>query len=470
MSPPVPRASLPPRAIHLALLCFLFAQPLDLPAQQGKGGETIRDTVLENGLRVIVASNPSVPLATVMLAVRGGAVTQDSGQDGMAHLFEHLIFRSFHGDADAFSMETALLNGSYNGTTGEEMVTYYLELPSAQASKGVKLLGQLVPEARFQWKDLAAELPVVEDEIHRGEAEPHGQLASQVDRRLWGASWYRKDTGGDSASLRSISVDALQTAYQRYYVPNNAALVVTGDVKAQDIFGAARNGFGKWKRAPDPFAERPVPEITPLTQNATVIVSRSVEEVTFVVSLQGPSVTKDPAATYAADALFSVLNDPGAAFQRRLVDSGLFQTVSAGYLTLNHVGPIQFVGTTTPENAREALLAFLSEIDGIDLLTDVTDDDLLAATKRRELEHAIELEDGAAAAPSLAFWWSVAGLDYYRTYAQRLDAQSLNDLRHFGTTYIVGHPRVLGILAPPGTAKDLAAWFREQTGGSRTQP
>ncbi|HUL69895.1 MAG TPA: pitrilysin family protein [Gemmatimonadales bacterium] len=454
------------KAIPLALLGLLLARAPFLCAQQGDRGETVRDTVLENGLRVIVTSNPSVPLATVMLAVRGGAITQDSGQDGMAHLFEHLIFRSFHGDASAFAMEAGLLNGNYNGTTHEELVTYYLELPSNQASKGVKLLGQLVPEAKFQWKDLAAELPVVEDEIHRGEAEPRGQLAAQVDRRLWGRSYYRKDAGGDSTSLRSITIDALQADYQRYYVPNNSALIVTGDVKANDIFGAARSGFGKWKRAADPFVEHPVPEIAPLTQNATVIVSRSVDEVTFLVSFQGPSVTKDPTATYAADALFAVLDEPGSGFQHDLVDSGLFQSVSGGYLTLNHVGPIEFMGTTDPEHAREALVALLGEIDQLDILSDVTDDDLLAATRRRELERALELEDGSGAAPSLAWWWSVAGLDYYRSYAQRLDAQGLKDLRQFSTDYIVGHPRVLGILAPPATAKDLAAWLRQAGGQS----
>jgi zinc protease len=453
------------RAIPLALLCLLSVKAPSLHAQQGTQGETVRDTVLENGLTVIVTSNPSVPLATVMLAVRGGAITQDSGQEGMAHMFEHLIFRSFQGDPRAFAMEAGLLNGSYNGTTHEELVTYYLELPSNQASKGVKLLGQLVPEARFQWKDLAAERPVVEDEIHRQEAEPRGQLASQVERRLWGRSYYRKDAGGDSTSLRSITIDALQADYQRYYVPNNSALIVTGDVKVNDILGAARSAFGKWKRAPDPFVEHPVPEIAPLTQSATVIVSRAVEEVTYLITFQGPSVTKDPAATYAADALFAVLDDPGSAFQHDLVDSGLFQTASGAYLTLNHVGPIEFIGTTTPEHAREALVALLAEIDQLDLLGEVTDDDRLAATRRRELERAIELEDGSGAAPSLAWWWSVAGLDYYRSYAKRLDAQGLTDLRKFSTDYIVGHPRVLGILAPPATAKDLAAWLREQAGG-----
>ena len=454
-----------PRAIPLALLCLLSVKAPPLLAQQADQGETVRDTVLENGLTVIVTSNPSVPLATVMLAVRGGAITQDSGQDGMAHLFEHLIFRSFHGDASAFAMEAGLLNGSYNGTTHNELVTYYLVLPSGQATKGVKLMGQLVPEAKFQWKDLAAERPIVEDEIHRGEAEPTEQLASQVERRLWGPSWYRKDTGGDSASLRSITIDALQASYQRYYVPNNSALIVSGDVKAEDIFGAARSGFSKWKRAPDPFVERPIPEITPLTQNSTVIVSRAVEEVTLVVSFQGPSVTKDPNATYAADALFSVLDEPGSEFQHDLVDSGLFQTVSGSYLTLNHVGPIEFFGTTTPEHAKDALLALLQEIDGLDILSGVTDEDLLAATRRREVDHAIDLEDGSDAAPSLAWWWSVAGLDYSRNYPKKLDAQDLKSLRQFIADYIVGHPRVLGILAPPATAKDLAAWLRQQAGG-----
>jgi zinc protease len=191
-------------------------------------------------------------------------------------------------------------------------------------------------------------------------------------------------------------------------------------------------------------------------------------DVTIVIALPGPSVGADPGATYAADALFDVFNDPGSAFQRRLVDGGPFRAISGEYHTLDHTGPIEIHGKTTPERAQEAMLALLAELDNLDLLDGVTDDDLANAKKRRQVGTALMLERTASLAPSLAFWWSAAGMDYYLTYHDRMAAQTTDDLRRFARTYVVAKPRVIAVLATPGVVDQLAAWLRQ--GVRRTTP
>jgi zinc protease len=173
---------------------------------------------------------------------------------------------------------------------------------------------------------------------------------------LWGAAWSRKDVGGDSTSLAGITLDRLKQTYARYYVPNNAALIVTGDVASDQVVERARDAFKDWKPGPDPFADLPIPPIVPRTTSTAVVLAHDVRDVTIRIALQGPSVGRDTAATYAADALFDVLNDPASAFQQRLVDLGPFQSLSGYYVTLDHTGPIEIVGKTTPERAQEALL------------------------------------------------------------------------------------------------------------------
>jgi zinc protease len=242
-----------------------------LPATRAVGqgapaDSTVRRTTLDNGLQVIVAENHSVPIVTVLIAVRNGAMTQDSGDEGMAHLYEHLLFRSYKGDPDAFALEASDLDADWNGTTAEEVVTYYLAPPSKNAVKAIALLARLVQRPRFNARDLKDERPVVLNELQRDEADPERSLDRQASRMLWGASWSRKDIGGDSGSLKHIDILRLQQAYGEYYVPNNAALVVTGDIATTDVFAAAQEQFGPWTRAPDPFARRPIPTVVPLTQ------------------------------------------------------------------------------------------------------------------------------------------------------------------------------------------------------------
>ena len=452
-----------PQALAATVAAALSLLPFAGAAQQSGLDRLIHRTTLENGLEVVVAENRAVPLATVLVAVRNGSFTQDTLEAGLAHLYEHLLFHSFGRNPSAFGYEVSKLNGRYNGSTHQEVVTYFVMVPAHHVEDGIKLLGRLLEDAHFSGGDLKDERPVVLDELQRDESDPEGLLERQVDRALWGASWPRKDVAGDSVSLRGITPERLKETYARYYVPNNAALIVTGDVTEDRVVAAARHHFGDWKRGVDPFADRPIPPMAPRAASAAVLLGKDVLDVTIVVALQGPSVRADPAATYAADALFGVFNDAGSPFQRRLVDTGPFLSVSGNYLTLDHTGPIELRGKTTPEHAQHALLMLLNELDNLDLLDGVTDEDLAIVKKRREVATALTVERTAMVAPQLAFWWSSAGMDYYLTYHDRMNAQTMEDLRRFATTYVVSRPRVIGVLAAPPVVESLAAWLRSTT-------
>ncbi|HEU5260131.1 MAG TPA: pitrilysin family protein [Gemmatimonadales bacterium] len=450
-----------------ALLALAAGLPRPAPAQSPLA-RVMHRTTLDNGLQVIVVDNSAVPLATALVAVHNGAFTQDSAEAGLAHLYEHLLFHSFRGNPAAFATETFRLNGVYNGTTSAEVVTYFVVVPSKNIESGIRLLADLLRKARFSNSDLKNERPVVLDELQRGESDPEQELERQVERKLWGPAWHRKDVGGDSASIQAISLDRLKATYARYYVPNNAALIVTGDVTQERIVQAAQRHFGEWQAGPDPFADQPIPPIPPRTGTAAVLLARDVLDVTIVIALHGPSVGVDPGATYAADVLFDVFNDPGSAFQRRLVDGGPFRSISGHYLTLDHTGPIQIQGKTTPQRAQEAVLALLAELDNLDQLEGVTDDDLGIAKKRRQVGTALMLERTASLAPNLAFWWSAAGMEYYLSYHDRMAAQTADDLRRFARTYVVEQPRVIGVLGAPRVVDHLATWLRQ--GGRRPSP
>ncbi|HKA59351.1 MAG TPA: insulinase family protein, partial [Gemmatimonadales bacterium] len=165
-------------------------------------------------------------------------------------------------------------------------------------------------------------------------------------------------------------------------------------------------------------------------------------------------------ATYAADVLFDVFNDPTSAFQRRLVDKGPFESITGGYLTLDHTGPIEFHGKTKPERAQKAILAIISELQQLELLQGVTDDDLAIARKRRQVGAALGRERTASAAPSLSFWWSAAGMEYYLGYHDHMANQTADSLRRFARTYVANSPPVIGVLTNPYLAHELGEWIR----------
>ena len=439
-------------------------------AQGAPADSTVHRTTLDNGLQVIVAENHSVPIVTVLIAVRNGAMTQDSGDEGMAHLYEHLLFRSYKGDPDAFALEASDLDADWNGTTAEEVVTYYLAPPSKNAVKAIALLARLVERPRFNARDLKDERPVVLNELQRDEADPEQALERQASRMLWGPSWSRKDVGGDSASLKHIDIPRLQQAYGEYYVPNNAALVVTGDISTSDVFAAAKEQFGPWTRAPDPFAQRPVPAVAPLTASSALLMGKPVSHALILVKYRGPSAGQDTISPYAIDLLCDVLNEHGSAFQRHLAGSGVFQSVQCGYETLGHVGPITFRGVTIPERATQALTALLHELDGLAGMEGVTDEDLAIAKKRQRVTSELEGESSYALAPVLAESWSIGGGEAYELYERRVAAQRLVDLKDVATLFVSAQPRIIAVLAPSEIIPNLQVALRPAAGAIERAP
>src|SRR5580765_4581344 len=257
-----------------------LAWPAPGPAQQAQPEFGLRRRTLGNGMQVIVLQNTAVPLATELVAVHNGAFTQDSDEAGLAHLYEHLLFHTFRHNPSAFGIETTKLKGIYNGTTSEEVVNYYVMVPSDKIEPAIGLLADLMQKADFSNSALKAERLVVLDELQRNQSDPEGELQRRVSRTLWGAAWHRKDVGGDSSSLQGISLDRLKATYARYYVPNNAAVIVTGDVDAERIFAIAERKFGDWKPAPNPFADRSIPAMPALAKTTAVMVSKDVLDVT----------------------------------------------------------------------------------------------------------------------------------------------------------------------------------------------
>jgi zinc protease len=365
-----------------------------------------------------------------------------------------MLFKGYRDPAGlTFAQRAAWMHAAYNGTTSEEQVTYYLTVPSRSTDGAVQLLAGLLREPRFEKDELRTERFVVLGELDRQMSDPRYHLHVEVARALWGDGWPRKNVGGELLPLMGVTPVRLREIFTRFYAPNNAALVVTGDVSAAQVFEMARKHFGGWKRRPDPYAERPVPPMASLDTARAVVVAADVRNITIMMQWQGPSVRRDPAATYAADVLADVVNDKQSGFRKRLVDSGLFESASLSYRTLDNVGPIMFLGTTTMPNLAGALTVLAAEMRLLGNEEYIEPAELELAKKRRSVESAFDLEEGTRLAHTLGYWWAVSGLDYYLGYVDNLSGQSVRDLWTFADRYIVGKPYVIGALTRPEDAQ-----------------
>ena len=400
---------------------------------------------LPNGLEIIVVEDHSIPLVTCELAVRNGSFTEPPELNGLSHLFEHMFFKANRAaiTGEAYLKTIDQLGIIYNGQTQEELVNYYFTTTSPNLPVAMRFMRDAARYPLFDENQFAQEREVVIGELDRHESNPFGFLGAELNNRLFYKYPSRKNPGGNKQTVRTATTDMMRLIQSRYYVPNNSAIVVTGDVSPEAVFLLVQNLFGDWpRREKDPFVEFPLVEHPPLAKSEGGIIKEPVQNVIIQIGWQGPSIGKDDASTYAADVFSFILRQPNSRFQRDLVDSGLVSGVNLGYYTQRNVGPINIVAQTTPEKARAAMRAIYDEVSHFNDRDYYTDDQLENAKALLEADDLFSREKLSDYTHVISFWWASTGIDYFRGYLGNLRRTKRADISRYVTTYIQGKPHV----------------------------
>jgi zinc protease len=412
----------------------------------------VQTRVLDNGLRVVVHENPVVPLVTIEIDVKNGAYTQSPEYEGLAHLYEHMFFKANQAipNQERWLERTRELGITWNGTTSVERVNYFVTLHRENFREGLEFMRDAIRDPLFDQAELERERPVVLGEYDRAESDPSFFLSVAVDSLLWTPAYFsRKNVIGNREVIATTTREKMRTIQERYYVPNNSALILSGDVRAEEAFDLAEEVFGEWQRREDPFSSFPIPPVPHLAESKAVVVERPVNSVTLTLAWQGPSVTRNAASTYAADVFSAILDLPNSGFQKRIVDSGLAFGASLSYSTLAHAGPIRLTAQTTPERVVSLRRALEREIAAFEDPDYFTDEQLAAAKNVLRVADVYQREQPSAFAHTLGYWWAVASLQYYLNYVANLMNVDREDLAAYVRTYLQGRPHVAGVLIAP---------------------
>jgi zinc protease len=415
------------------------AAPARLPQAQ------LANRILANGLEIIVLEDHSVPLITIEMAARNGSFTEPPELNGLSHLYEHMFFKTNRAVAnqEEYLRKIGQLGIAYNASTREEVVNYFFTTTSPNLRTAMQFMRDSIRYPLFDERELEREREVVIGEIDRNESNPFYFLNKEMNDRLFYKYPSRKEPLGNRQTVSSATPATMRLIQQRYYVPNNSALVVTGDVNAEEIFKLAQEFYGDWpRREKDPFVEFPLVEHPPLPKSEGTVITQPVKNVIINIGWHGPSIGKDDAGTYAADVFSFILTQPNSRFQRALVDSGLTAGAGIGYYTQRNVGPISIIVQTTPEKAHAAIKAIYDEVAHFNDKDYYTDDQLESAKALLEADDLYSREKLSEYSHTLSFWWSSTGLDYFRGYLGRLRATSRADISRYVTTYIQEKPHV----------------------------
>nr|MBA2339045.1 insulinase family protein [Pyrinomonadaceae bacterium] len=330
----------------------------------------------------------------------------------------------------------------FNAETSTELVNYYFTTTSPNIGIAMRFMRDAARYPLFDERQFEQERQAILGELDRSESNPYGYLGRAMNDRLFYKYPSRKNPGGNRETVSKATTDTMRLIQSRYYIPNNAALIVTGDASPDAAFRLATDLFGDWKQSEDPFVKFPPAEHPPLPKSEGAIIRQPVQNVVIQLGWHGPSIGKDNAATYAADVFSFILQQPDSRFQRALVDSGLVSGVGVLYLTQRNVGPITITVQSTPDKARAAVQAIYDEIKRFNEPGYYTDEQLESAKALLEAEDLYSREKLSSYAHTLSFWWASTGLDYFRGYHANLRRTSRADISRYVTNYIQGKPHV----------------------------
>ena len=205
--------------------------------------------VLPNGFKIILAAYPSAANARIELVVKTGSKLEGYGETGMAHLLEHMLFKSAGKRADLKSDLTAL-GAKWNGTTSDDRTNYFETVAAepAKIDEAIRIEADRFIRASFTKEHLASEMTVVRNELERNDSDPGSLVMRALQRQSFFWHGYSRPTIGARSDIEDAPFSALQAFHKKHYRPDNAALIVSGNFDPQrvlalasQLFSAARN-------------------------------------------------------------------------------------------------------------------------------------------------------------------------------------------------------------------------------------
>jgi len=293
---------------------------------------------LSNGMRVIVKEDHRAPTVAHQIYYRAGGTDEVSGTTGVAHMLEHMMFKGTPKvPVGEFSRQIALLGGRENALTNRDFTLYYQQIAKQYLPKMMELEADRMANLIIKKDEFDREMKVVMEERRlRTDDSPRGKVYEQLLATVYTAMPYRHPVIGWMDDLVNMRVEDVQDWYKTWYVPNNAMLVVTGDVTAEEVRAMAERYYGKLKR---PLPLRKTQLEAQQQGIKRVWVKAPAENPYIVLAYKVPrlhDVEKD-VDPYALEVLSAVLNGyDNARLTRELVrQQRLADDVNVGYDSIN---------------------------------------------------------------------------------------------------------------------------------------
>ena len=419
----------------------------------------VADFMLDNGMQVVVIPDRRAPVVTHMLWYKVGSADEKPGKSGLAHFFEHLMFKGTRKhEAGAFSVAVARIGGRENAFTSSDYTAYFQQVPPDALESMMAFEADRMQNLILTEEVIGPERDVVLEERNaRVDSNPRALLGEEFDATLYQNHPYRIPVIGWRHEIERLGRADAEAFYRRYYVPDNAVLVVAGDVDARTVLSLAERTYGQVPRGPERPARIRPGEPEHDTRRTVTLTDPRVSVPSLRKAWVVPSyASARPGEGEALDLLAEILGGGirSRIYQELVVRQGIARSAGAHYrggaLDAGDFGVYASPrGRASVEDVEQAL-------DGeIDKIADqgVSETELERAKKRfvRSMIFARDSQAGMARiyGSTLTTGGAVEDIEQW---PQRIRAVTAGQVRAAAATYLDASRSVSGYLLPQSTA------------------
>ncbi len=457
--------SLKTLALSTALAASLPLGSVQAADGQDSGGFNAHQFALDNGMQVVVLPNHRAPIVHHMVWYKVGAADEAPGKSGIAHLLEHLMFKGTEENPrDTYSQFVVRHGGAENAFTSNDQTAYHQtiakeHLPEIMAMEADRMTHLVLKEAEFT----SERSVVIEEREQRIGNNPSAKLGEAMTAALYQNHPYGKPVIGWRHEIEGLTREDVLAFYDHWYGPQNAILVVAGDVEPEAVFEMAKSTYGQV--APTaPAVERLRPKEPPqYGQRRVLIEDETVGTSQLLIRYLAPTMVKSDADLFGEGAdpvALTVLayilgGDTTTRLNRRLVEEEKIAVAAGAYYDPNGLDYSGFSAYIVPAPGGDLEAAEAALTRELDLLLSdgVSEDEVATAVRRMTVELVYEQDSLTTGARIIGRALSVGGqLEDVQSYAKRLSGVTKEQVEAAAKAVLKKKQTVVAILRPTPAA------------------
>ncbi len=417
---------------------------------------------LDNGLKLIVREDHRAPVVVSQLWYKVGSSYETPGKTGLSHALEHMMFK---GSAKLGPGESSRvlreLGAEENAFTSDDYTAYYQVLASDRLSVAFELEADRLASLRLPPEEFKREIEVIKEERRlRTEDNPSAKAYERFQALAFPASGYHTPTIGWMADLERMTVEELRAWYETWYVPNNATLVVVGDVVPSEVHALAQRYFGSIAQRPLPQAQIPLELSTPGQRLLTLHLPTQLPSLMMGFNVPGLATSKNPREVHALRLIGALLDGGYSARLPSRLERGeeLVSGAGSSYDAYTR-GDSLFVLSATPNVQKGKTLAEVEaglwrQLD--DLKTTPPSAEELARVRAQVIAGLVYERDSITSQATTIGQLETVGLSWQLMDAElaELSAVTPSDIQQAAQTYFTRERLSVAHILPEDTRHD----------------